>query len=49
MGHGLYLAVIQQESGLHQGFTVTGGAGAYDLHTFGQERVDLLQGTNRSL
>lgn len=49
MGHGLYLAVIQQKSSFHQRFAVTSGTGAYDLHAFGQERVDLLQGTDRCL
>ena len=46
MGHGLHLPVIQEEGGLHQGFAVTCGAGADDMHVFGKLTVDFLQGAD---
>ena len=43
MGNGFHFAVIQQKSSLHQGFTISGGAGADDFYSLGKEGIDLLQ------
>jgi tartrate dehydratase beta subunit/fumarate hydratase class I family protein len=42
MGNGFYFTVIQEESGLHQSFPVTGGAGADDFNTFRKKAVYFL-------
>ena len=44
MGHRFHLPVIQQESGLHQGFPVSGGAGTDNLRPFGKLRINVLYG-----
>ena len=42
MGYRFHLTVVQQESGLHQSLSVTGGAGAHDPHPLRQLRIDIL-------
>ena len=42
MGHGLHLAVVQEERGFHQGLAVACGAGAHDAHALRQLPVDFL-------
>ena len=42
MGHRFHLAVVQQEGGLHQRLSVSGGAGAHDAYASGKLRVDIL-------
>ena len=49
MGHGLHLAVVQEERGLHQGLAVACGAGAHDAHALRQLLMDLLQGADGGL
>ncbi len=47
--HGLHFALVQQESGFHQGLTVAGGAGSGNAHALGQHLIDLLQGADGSV
>ena len=42
VGHRLHLAVVQQESSLHQSLSVTGGAGTDDPDALGKLGIDIL-------